>query len=159
MNLVDNTLLTACYHEGVVSRGWIKKAFLAKQASAILDRFNVKAAGKEAQAKSLSGGNLQKFIMGREILQRPAVLVCSHPTWGVDIGAAILIRHALIALRDEGAGVLIVSEDLDELYTLCDRIGAICHGRLSPIAPTDEVSLTQLGQWMAGDFDLNEERA
>ena len=101
----------------------------------------------------MSGGNLQKFILGREILQNPSILVCSHPTWGVDIGAAILIRHALVALRDQGAAILVVSEDIDELYAISDRIGAICDGRLSPTASVSEVSIGQLGQWMAGDFE------
>ena len=81
----------------------------------------------------------------------------SHPTWGVDIGAQVAIHEAILKLRDEGCAVLVISEDLDELYKICDRIGAICDGKLSPILNTDTVPLVQLGQWMAGDFsdDLN----
>ena len=153
----DNGLLTGYQGEltknGIINTGKVK-AF----AQNILERFNVKAAGIHAQAKSLSGGNLQKYIIGREILQDPKLLVCSHPTWGVDIGAAILIRHELIKLRDEGCAVLVVSEDIDELYSISDRICAICDGELSPVAPTHDVSINQLGMWMAGDFHaLNNE--
>ena len=157
MSLQDNGLLTGYQGEltknGIINTGKVK-AF----AQNILERFNVKAAGIHAQAKSLSGGNLQKYIIGREILQDPKLLVCSHPTWGVDIGAAILIRHELIKLRDEGCAVLVVSEDIDELYSISDRICAICDGELSPVAPTHDVSINQLGMWMAGDFHaLNNE--
>ena len=112
----------------------------------------MKCSGLDAQAKSLSGGNLQKFILGREIEQNPKLLVCSHPTWGVDIGAAILIRHALIELRDRGAAIVVVSEDIDELYQISDRLCAICQGDLSPIRETKDVNIETLGQWMAGQF-------
>ena len=152
MSLEDNALLTA-YQGELAQKGWINKSKVKAFADKIIDQFNVKTAGTQAQAKSLSGGNLQKYIIGREMLQNPKLLVCSHPTWGVDIGAAILIRHALINLRDQGAAILVVSEDIDELYSISDRICAICDGRLSPVANTDDVSINQLGLWMAGDFD------
>lgn len=152
MSLVDNALLSAS-HRGLKSKGWIHYGKVRDFALSIIDKYNVKCANEDAQAKSLSGGNLQKFIIGREIEQQPKLLVCSHPTWGVDIGAAILIRHALINLRDEGAAIVVVSEDIDELYQISDRIGAICDGRLSPFRPTNEVGIETLGQWMAGQFD------
>lgn len=153
LSLEDNALLTA-YQSGLVSRnGWLNISRIKQFTQRILSEFNVKAASAQTQAKSLSGGNLQKFILGREILQQPKVLICSHPTWGVDIGAAILIRHALIALRDQGAAVLIVSEDIDELFMICDRLCAICDGRLSPIRKTDQLTINALGQWMAGQFE------
>ena len=151
MSLQDNGLLTG-YQGELTNNGIINTSKVKAFAQNIIEKFNVKAAGIHAQAKSLSGGNLQKYIIGREILQNPKLLVCSHPTWGVDIGAAILIRHELIKLRDEGCAVLVVSEDIDELYSISDRICAICDGELSPVAPTHEVSINQLGMWMAGDF-------
>ena len=83
-------------------------------------------------ARPGASGNLQKYIIGREACQSPSLLVASHPTWGVDVGSAVAIHEALVRLRDEGAAVLLISEDLDELYQLCNRIGAICQGRLSP---------------------------
>ncbi|GAA3926100.1 ABC transporter ATP-binding protein [Litoribacillus peritrichatus] len=151
MSLEQNALLTG-YQGDLTQKGWINTAKVKAFTQKIIEQFNVKTAGSLAQAKSLSGGNLQKYIIGREILQNPKLLVCSHPTWGVDIGAAILIRHALIELRDQGAAILVVSEDIDELYSISDRICAICDGQLSPVAPTNEVSINQLGKWMAGDF-------
>ena len=154
MSLSSNALLTA-YQNELTKNGLINQHKIDEFTHEIIKSFKVKSAGIHAQAKSLSGGNLQKFIIGREILQNPKLLVCSHPTWGVDIGAAILIRHALIKLRDEGAAILVVSEDIDELYNISDRICAICDGELSPTASTDQVSITQLGKWMAGDFESN----
>lgn len=157
MSLEENALLTG-YQGDLTSKGWINTAKVKAFAKDIIEKFNVKTAGSLAQAKSLSGGNLQKYIIGREILQNPKLLVCSHPTWGVDIGAAILIRHALINLRDQGAAILVVSEDIDELYSISDRICAICDGKLSPLKPTQQVSINQLGKWMAGDFaETNEQ--
>lgn len=151
MSLEENTLLTA-NHCNMLNNGWIKSKLVKSYGQKIIDKYNVKCAGLHAQAKSLSGGNLQKFILGREIEQNPTLLVCSHPTWGVDIGAAILIRHALIALRDQGAAIVVVSEDIDELYQISDRLCAICQGELSPIKHTNEVNIETLGQWMAGQF-------
>jgi ABC-type uncharacterized transport system ATPase subunit len=152
MSLQENGLLTG-YQGDLTKNGIINTHKVRAFAQNIIEKFNVKAAGVHAQAKSLSGGNLQKYIIGREIMQNPKLLVCSHPTWGVDIGAAILIRHELIKLRDEGCAVLVVSEDIDELYSISDRICAICDGELSPTKPTHDVSINQLGMWMAGDFN------
>ncbi|OZG70257.1 ABC transporter [Hahella sp. CCB-MM4] len=151
-SLAQNTLLTG-FLSGLSRFGWIHYHKVRELADKIISEFKVKSDGAGAQAKSLSGGNLQKFIIGREILQHPYLLVCSHPTWGVDVGAALVIHEALIRLRDQGGAILVLSEDIEELYKICDRIGAICDGRLSPIHPTDQVSIELLGQWMTGEFD------
>jgi len=151
MSLQQNALLSSS-HLGLINRGLIDFGKVREYAQNVITKYKVKSAGLSAQAKSLSGGNLQKFIIGREIEQNPKLLVCSHPTWGVDIGASILIRHALIELRDRGAAILVVSEDIDELYQISDRICAICHGELSPIKKTQDVNIETLGQWMAGQF-------
>ncbi len=97
-----------------------------------IERYNVKCGGPKAPARSLSGGNLQKYIVGREVLQDPKVLVVAQPTWGVDVGAAAFIRQSLIDLRNAGCAVLVISEELDELFEICDRIAVIAKGRLSP---------------------------
>ncbi len=89
-------------------------------------------AGRSAAAQSLSGGNLQKFIVGREIDAKPKLLIVSQPTWGVDVGAAAQIRGEILALRDAGCAVLVVSEELDELFEISDRLHVIAKGRLSP---------------------------
>jgi simple sugar transport system ATP-binding protein len=121
-------------------------------AQAAIDRFNVKAAGPDAAARSLSGGNLQKFIVGREILQGPRVMIAAQPTRGVDIGASAQIRQALIDLRDAGVAVLLVSEELDELFDLCDKIAVMARGRLSPLIPVRQTSAQELGLLMGGAF-------
>ncbi len=151
MSLVANTLLTA-YWQGLVKRGWIGMRRVRDLAARIRKDFDVRSTSIDSTAASLSGGNLQKFIIGREALQQPRLLVASHPTWGVDVGSAVAIHQALLKLREQGAAVLLISEDLDELFQLCDRIGALCAGRLSPIVPTGELGIEQLGQWMAGEF-------
>ncbi|MBN1008001.1 ABC transporter ATP-binding protein [Amphritea pacifica] len=151
MSLTENALLTG-FLSGLLSKGmvaWKKAETFADQ---IIDQYRVKAAGRHAQADSLSGGNLQKFIIGREIMQNPKILIAAHPTWGVDIGAATAIHKALISLRDKGTAILVISEDIDELFLISDRIGAICNGALSPVKPTPESSIQELGRMMAGDF-------
>ncbi len=151
MSLVANTLLTAS-DRNLVTRGWVHAGKVRAYATRIREMFDVRSASIDSTAASLSGGNLQKFIIGREALQEPRLLVASHPTWGVDVGSAVAIHQALIRLRDAGAAVLLISEDLDELFQLCDRMGAICAGRLSPLVPTAELGIEKLGQWMAGEF-------
>jgi general nucleoside transport system ATP-binding protein len=93
---------------------------------------------------------LQKFIVGREILQRPKVLLISQPTWGVDIGAAAFIRQSLIDLRNLGTAVLVVSEELDELFEICDRLAVIANGRIVSLKPTSETSVAEIGLAMTG---------
>ena len=115
----------------MVARGFVRCGAGARLRAATIREYGVKAGGAEAAARSLSGGNLQKFIVGREIRQRPKVLIAAQPTWGVDVGAAAQIRQALLDLRDAGVAVLVVSEELDELFEICDRLAVIAQGRLS----------------------------
>ncbi|MGC1819052.1 MAG: ABC transporter ATP-binding protein [Casimicrobiaceae bacterium] len=149
MSLTDNALLTA-RHRGLVSHGWIRADAARSLATGIIATWGVKAAGPEAAARSLSGGNLQKFIVGREILQAPRVLIAAQPTWGVDVGASAQIRQALIDLRDAGVAVLVVSEELEELIEICDRLAVIAQGRLSPARPVAETTAEGIGLLMAG---------
>lgn len=151
MSLRDNALLTG-FLQGLINRGFLKNKTIENFTQSIIDKFDVKCSGQSSLAKSLSGGNLQKFIIGREVLQSPRCLIAAHPTWGVDIGAATSIHKALIALRDQGASIVIISEDIDELFTISDRICALFDGQLSPIKPTDETTIDELGSWMAGIF-------
>ncbi|RTE65064.1 ABC transporter ATP-binding protein [Amphritea opalescens] len=158
MSLTENALLTG-FLTGLVQNGMVAWKKAEAFADDIIAQYKVKTPSRQAQADSLSGGNLQKFIIGREIMQNPRILIAAHPTWGVDIGAATAIHKALINLRDQGAAILVVSEDIDELFLISDRIGAICDGALSPIKPTPESSIPELGRMMAGDFNpAREER-
>ncbi len=154
LSLAANLLLTR--HEAVAKSGlrgllgWLDIHALREQAQGIIDLYRVKASGPDASARSLSGGNLQKFIVGREIEAKPKVLIVSQPTWGVDVGAAAQIRAALVALRDAGCAVLVISEELDELLELSDRIHVIANGRLSPSIARMHATVDQIGIWMSG---------
>ena len=148
MGLAHNLLLTR--REPVRAGGWLDLGRMRVMAEAIIGRFNVKAGGPQSAARSLSGGNLQKFIVGREIDARPRVLVVAQPTWGVDVGAAAQIRGELLALRDAGCAVLVVSEELDELFEITDRLYVIARGRLSPPIATPAATPDRIGQWMSG---------
>jgi simple sugar transport system ATP-binding protein len=148
LSLSQNTLLTRTKSLGFW--GWLRLDALRTLAEKLIKNFRVKAKGPEAAAKSLSGGNLQKFIVGRELDAKPKLLIVSQPTWGVDVGAAAEIRAELLRLRDEGSGLLIVSEELDELFEISDRILVMARGQLSPSVPTAEATIEQIGEWMSG---------
>jgi simple sugar transport system ATP-binding protein len=148
LSLAQNMLLTR--GEAISKNGWIDTQVLQAQAQKIIGRFNVKANGTQAAAQSLSGGNLQKFIVGREIDAKPKVLLVSQPTWGVDVGAAAQIRGELLALRDAGCAVLVVSEELDELFEICDRLYVMANGKLSPSIDRKDATVAQIGEWMSG---------
>jgi len=148
MSLAHNLLLTRT--DAVGRSGWIVVRALRDQAADIIRRFNVKASGPNAAAKSLSGGNLQKFIVGREIDARPKLLIVSQPTWGVDVGASAQIRAEILALRDAGCAVLVLSEELEELFEISDRLHVIAKGRLSPSVDRARATVTQIGEWMSG---------
>ncbi|MCQ4313502.1 ABC transporter ATP-binding protein [Pseudomonas stutzeri] len=153
MSLADNGLLTGFQQDGLVGNGLIRHVRVEAFAQRIIERFAVKTPGSHTPARSLSGGNLQKFILGREILQQPKLLIAAHPTWGVDVGAAAAIHRELIGLRDAGAAILVISEDLEELFQISDRIAALSHGRLSPLRATAETTPIDVGRWMVGQFD------
>ncbi|HTP52929.1 MAG TPA: ABC transporter ATP-binding protein [Anaeromyxobacteraceae bacterium] len=157
LSLALNLLLTR--RESLRALGWIDRGALRRQTAGILDRFRVKASGPAAVAKSLSGGNLQKYIVGREIDAVPRMLIVAQPTWGVDVGAAAQIRAELIALRDSGCAVLVVSEELEELFEVTDRLYVISKGRLSPPIATSAASRELIGEWMSGLWPAEPEAA
>ncbi|MGB1010126.1 MAG: ABC transporter ATP-binding protein [Thiolinea sp.] len=152
MTLAQNALLTG--HDSGMRRtgGFINYRKMRDFSRACIDKFNVKCSGPDAEAKSLSGGNVQKYIVGREIMLKPEILIVSQPTWGVDVGAASFIRQTLVDLRDEGVAILVVSEELDELFEICDRIAVISEGRLSPAKPARETNLEEIGLLMGGEM-------
>lgn len=148
LSLAQNTLLTR--REGVRKLGWVTPLRVTRLADTLIGRFGVRCGGSGSAAKSLSGGNLQKFIVGREIDAHPRVLIIAQPTWGVDVGAAAQIRAELSTLRDEGCAILVVSEELDELFELSDRILVMAQGRLSPSLAMREATVEKIGSWMSG---------
>lgn len=152
MHLADNALLTA-HAAGLVRSGFVRSDASRAFARDTIEQFVVKCGSELSPASSLSGGNLQKFIVGREARLDPRIMVVAQPTWGVDVGAAQLIRQTLIDLRNRGVAVLVISEELDELYAICDRLAVIAGGRLSPLMASADLPIEQLGVWMTGAFN------
>ena len=150
MKLSENALLTGHAASGMVKKGFVNKAATLAAVDRATESFDVRKAKRDPEAVSLSGGNLQKFIVGREILREPGVLIVSQPTWGVDAGAAAVIRQALIDLAGRGTAVLVISQDLDELAEIADRIAVMFHGRLSTPLNAAEATREKLGLLMGG---------
>jgi simple sugar transport system ATP-binding protein len=156
MSLIENAVLSGHHRMGLAANGFIRSQAAASFAERIIREFDVRTPGAAAAARSLSGGNLQKFIVGREVLQDPGVLMVSQPTWGVDAGAAAAIHQALFNLAGAGAAVLVVSQDLDELLTLTDRLAVINVGVLSGTMVTADASLDEIGLLMGGLHGMDE---
>ncbi|WP_158972139.1 ABC transporter ATP-binding protein [Chachezhania sediminis] len=150
MSLTENALLTGSVREGLVSNGFLSWSKTRTFAEAIIKAFDVRTPGTENAARSLSGGNLQKFVIGREVLQRPEVLVVNQPTWGVDAAAAASIRQALLDLAQKGAAIICISQDLDELMEISDNFAALTEGRLSPPRSTQGLTVDQIGMMLGG---------
>jgi general nucleoside transport system ATP-binding protein len=154
MSLTENALMTGNQRQRLSARGFLRWAKARNFAQSIITRFDVRTPGVGNAARSLSGGNLQKFVIGREIMQAPDVLVVNQPTWGVDAAAAAAIRQALLDLAAAGAAVIVVSQDLDELMEISDRFAALNAGQLSPPRPTAGLSVQQIGLMLGGAHDL-----
>jgi ABC-type uncharacterized transport system ATPase subunit len=150
MTLAENAFLSGHLRQALVHFGVIDKKKTSAFAENIIKVFDVRTTGPKAEARSLSGGNLQKFLVGREILQDPAVLVINQPTWGVDAGAALAIHEAIMTLAEAGAAVMIISQDLDEIFVLADRIAVIAGGRMSEPVLTRNATVESIGRLMGG---------
>ncbi len=149
MSLSDNCLLTA-HRDAMVRYGLVLSSRVRAFAQRCVRDFDVRCGGVDAEAGSLSGGNLQKLIVGREILQTPRVLIAAQPTWGIDVGAAAAIRQVFLDLRNDGVAILLISEDLEELFEISDRIAVIAGGRLSPGKATADTDIEEVGLLMGG---------
>jgi simple sugar transport system ATP-binding protein len=150
MSLTENAFLTGRVREGLARGGFVNWTSARDFAERIIARFDVRTPGPGSTARSLSGGNLQKFVIGREIMQRPEVLVVNQPTWGVDASAAAAIRQALLDLASHGAAVVVVSQDLDELMEISDRYAALNEGRLSAARPARGLTVEEIGLMLGG---------
>ena len=150
MSLKENTVITAARRMDLLNGGFIDWASADQFASDVIDQFDVRTPGTHTAAGALSGGNLQKFVVGREIMQNPKVLVINQPTWGVDAAAAAAIRQKLLDLANEGTGIIVISQDLDELIEISDRFCALNEGRLSDTVPTAGLEIEQIGLMMGG---------
>ncbi|MFK7997543.1 MAG: ABC transporter ATP-binding protein [Granulosicoccus sp.] len=151
LSLSYNALLTS-YRHGFTRFGMIRYPKVRQFADTCIDANDVRCGGNQSIAASLSGGNLQKFIVGREMALKPGLLVLSQPTWGLDVGAASNIRNALLQMRDSGSAVLVVSEELEELFEISDRLYVIFDGHLSSPIQTRDTTVNRIGRWMTGEF-------
>jgi simple sugar transport system ATP-binding protein len=154
MSLTENAVLTAGRRQKLVKNGFINWKRADGFAQDVIKRFDVRTPGTHVAARALSGGNLQKFVIGREVAQNPNILVVNQPTWGVDAAAAAAIRQALLDLASKGAAILVVSQDLDELLEIADRFGALNEGRLSALKPVADLSIDEIGLMMGGAHDM-----
>ena len=156
MTLTENAVLTGRIRRGLDRGGFVDWTRARGFAQDIITRFDVRTPGTEVAARALSGGNLQKFVIGREILQDPTVLVVNQPTWGVDASAAAAIRQALLDLAQGGAAVIVISQDLDELLEISDRFCALNTGRLSVARDARGLSMEEIGLMLGGEHDMAE---
>jgi general nucleoside transport system ATP-binding protein len=151
MTLTENALLSGALRRGLTGKGGFLRWGAAKTfAEEIISSFDVRTPGPGAAARSLSGGNLQRFVVGRELLQSPAVVVVNQPTWGVDASAASAIRQALLDRAAQGAAVVVISQDLDELLEISDSFAALNGGRLTPPRPAQGLTVEEIGLMMGG---------
>ncbi|WP_019903485.1 ABC transporter ATP-binding protein [Methylobacterium sp. 77] len=150
LSLSDNALLSRHATAGLSRFGFLRSAAAKALAQRVTDAFDVRKAGPDPAAGTLSGGNLQKFLMGREIMAEPGILVVNQPTWGVDALAAAHIRQALLDLAGRGAALLVISQDLDELFEIAGRIAVLHDGTLSRAVPAGETSREAVGLLMGG---------
>ena len=154
MSLSQNTLMTAHSQPQMSKHGLINNQALAATTAQIISDFDVRTPDNDPLASSLSGGNLQKFVVGREIAKQPKVLIVSQPTWGVDIGAAQLIRSALLSLAQSGSAIFLISQDLEEIFAISSHIAVLHHGTLSPSYPVKEMTPERVGLLMGGAADV-----
>ena len=153
MSLSDNALLT--YHSlgKTVRHGLVDKTATKSIAADVIKTFDVRAPSNDPMAASLSGGNLQKFVVGREITKSPRVLVVAQPTWGVDVGAAVSIRKSILDLATRGSAVIMISQDLEEVFAIAHKIAVLHSGVLSEVMPASEVTAEMIGLLMGGGVD------
>jgi general nucleoside transport system ATP-binding protein len=159
MALSSNMILTRHpFDKDIASGGFINKTGAAEARERIVKNYDVRKGKVDPEARALSGGNLQKFVMGRELDREPGILIVNQPTWGVDAGAAAAIRQALIDLARRGAAVLVISQDLDEIFEIADRVAVISRGQLSEARAAASLTREEIGLLMAGSHERKEAR-
>ena len=152
--LEQNTLLTS-YEKGLKKKMFINSTFLKNTTLSIIQDFNVITQNTASKAKSLSGGNLQKYSVGRELIKQPKVILIASPTWGIDPQSVIHIHQALIDAAQNGNIVILVSQELEEIFSICSKIAVLYQGELSPIFDREDISLSKIGLLMTGSTSLN----
>ena len=157
MTVTENASIKCYRKPEFCRRGVIRYKKLEEQARRFIEEFEIKVGGPSSQVQSMSGGNAQKLILARETAEQPSVILASYPVRGLDIKATESIHKILVKEKNRGAGVLLVSEDLDEIFQLSDRVAVMYEGKFMGILPVDQVSLGQIGMAMAGAARLGGE--
>ena len=148
MRLSENALLTNHSLGTTVRHGLVDKTSTKLIAADVIETFDVRVPTNDPMASSLSGGNLQKFVVGREIIKSPRLLVVAQPTWGVDVGAAVSIRKSILDLATRGSAVIMISQDLEEVFAIAHKIAVLHSGLLSEVMPASKVTAEQIGVLM-----------
>ncbi|MCK5311860.1 MAG: ABC transporter ATP-binding protein [Desulfobacteraceae bacterium] len=151
--LYDNAILKQHHLDKYSKKSFLQYDKIKAHTKNLIDKFNVSAPSINTEIRNLSGGNIQKLILGREISEQPSLLVASHPTYGLDVGATQYLREQLLERRKLGGAVLLFSEDLDEIFELCDKIAIIFEGRFTGILDADDKRLSDIGLMMAGSLE------
>jgi general nucleoside transport system ATP-binding protein len=151
--LYDNAILKQHHLDKYSRKSFLQYDKIKTHTKKLVDTFNVSAPSINTEIRNLSGGNIQKLILGREISEKPSLLVASHPTYGLDVGATQYLREQLLERRKLGGAILLFSEDLDEIFELCDRIAIIFEGKFTGILDADDKRLSDIGLMMAGSLE------
>ena len=155
--LSQNVVLTRhSTDQSLVKSGMVSNNGAEGVSARVIKEFDVRKGKPDPEARALSGGNLQKFVVGRELDRKPGVLVVNQPTWGVDAGASATIRQAIVDLARQGSAVLVISQDLDEIFEIADRIAVISRGQLSEAYPAGDLTAEKIGLLMAGAHEVKE---
>ena len=157
LSLWENTITERLRDKRFARWGWVRRAAARAHAQALIQRFDVRGGGPDTPARRLSGGNMQKLVLGRALALgddtphgAPTLIVAAQPTWGLDVGAVAFVHERLLEVAAKGSAVLLISEDLDEMLALADRIAVMHQGRLTPARPRAAWTLASLGLAMAG---------
>jgi simple sugar transport system ATP-binding protein len=156
-SIAENLILDRWYKDEYSGKVFLKQEKMKEFAEKVVTDFEVKAPGINVPVNSLSGGNLQKVLMARELARNPKVLVVHNPTRGLDIGATEYIHKQLVKQRDNGVGVLMISLDLDEILTVCDRLAVIYEGKIVSLMDRKDANVDDIGLMMGGKAAVAQE--
>jgi simple sugar transport system ATP-binding protein len=156
--VAENLILEASGDPRFCSLGVLRGGAVRRHARDLIERFDIRGADPATRTRALSGGNMQKVILARVLSARPRLILANQPTRGLDVGAAVKVQEFLYEARAEGAGIILISEDLEELLQVSDRIAVLYRGRLSNPVPAEEADLTSLGLLMSGQGEFQGDR-
>jgi len=158
LSIRENLILKKYRHPPFSRREFLEKQKIEQNAHDAISDYQIAAPNCETAAKLLSGGNIQKVVLARELSENPSLIVAVHPTYGLDIGATEQVRQILLAQRERGAATLLISEDLEEIITMSDRILVLFNGEVMGILDTENADIEEIGLMMAGTRYKGEEQ-